>query len=403
MDLNRRQFIGTASAVTALRPLASQAPSADIDDPLGVRRDFPVTRQGVYLNSAYITPVPLPVVQAAHAFAERKASEPISLDEMLKKTDEVRAQFARLIRAEPDEIGFLFSTSEGENIVAAALDCQPGDNVVIDELHYNTTFVLYRHLEATRGITLRIVKHRDGRVATDDFARVVDDRTRLVSVAWVSHQNGFRHEMRPLADVAHAHGALLYTDAVQALGMFPADVREAGVDCLTSGTYKWLLGGYGVAPFFVRRELLDRIRVDRLGALHVEKDLGGHRYEIYRTAKKFEYATLPFAEVYQLGAALAYLERVGVENIERHTVALAQQLRDGLLALGFRLFTPARNGSSIVSFHLDRNQARAREVLDAAKVQVSFREKGSQVRVSPALFNTRADVRRFLESAKKFA
>ena len=185
--------------------------------------------------------------------------------------------------------------------------------------------------------------------------------------------------------------------------MFPADVRAAGVDCLTSGTYKWLLGGFGVAPFFIRRELLERIRVDRLGALHVEKELGDHRYEIYRTAKKFEYATLPFAEVYQLGAALAYLERVGVERIERHTVALAHELREGLAALGFRLFTPPDNTSSIVSLHLDRNQARAREVLDkAGNVQVSFRDKGSQIRVSPALFNTRDEIRQFLETAKAF-
>jgi selenocysteine lyase/cysteine desulfurase len=403
MDVNRRQFIGVASGAAALRPLTAQTPRPDAEDPLGVRHDFGVVRHGLYLNSAYITPVPLPVLEAAQAFAERKASKPISLDEMLKKTDDVRAQFARLVGADADEIGFLFATSEGENIVAAALDFKAGDNVVIDELHYNTTFVLYRHLEATRGITLRIVKPRDGRVTSADFARAVDARTRLVSVAWVSHQNGFRHDMRPLADLAHAHGALLYADAVQALGMFPADVRAAGVDCLTSGTYKWLLGGFGVAPFFIRRELLDRIRVDRLGALHVEKDLGDHRYQIYRTARKFEYATLPFAEVYQLGAALAYLERVGVDRIERHTVALAHELREGLSALGFRLFTPPGNASSIVSVHLDRNQARAREVLAANGVQVSFRENGNQLRVSPALFNTRDDIRQFLASAKAFA
>lgn len=403
MDLNRRQFIGAASGVAALRPLAAQVPGTATDDPLGIRRDFGVTHHGLYLNSAYITPVPMPVLEAARAFAERKASKPISLDEMLKKTDEVRGQFARLVGAEPDEIGFLFSTSEGENIVAAALDLTSGDNVVIDELHYNTTFVLYRHLEATRGIELRIVKHRDGRVTSDDFARVVDKRTRLLSVAWVSHQNGFRHDMKPLADLAHAHGAVFYTDAVQALGMFPANVREAGVDCLTSGTYKWLLGGYGVAPFFVRRALLERIPVDRLGALHVEKELGDHRYQIYRTAKKFEYATLPFAEVYQLGAALAYLERVGLDRIERHTVALAHELREGLKKLGFRLFTPPGNGSSIVSLHLDKNQAEAREVLERNGVQVSFREKGTQLRVSPALFNTRDDIRQFLDIAKAFA
>ena len=403
MDLNRRQFIEVASGAAVLLPLEGQRPTNDRDDPLGVRRDFPAVRDGLYLNSAYIAPIPLAVAEAARAFADRKASRPIPLDEMLKKTDEVRGQFARLVGAEPDEIGFLFATSEGENIVASALDLKAGDNIVVDELHYNTSFVLYRHLEETRRIALRIVKHRDGGVSSDDFSPVIDDRTRLVSVAWVSHQNGFRHEMRALADVAHARGALFYTDAVQALGMFPANVRAAGVDFMTSGTYKWLLGGFGVAPFFVRRELLDRVRVDRLGALHVEKELGDHRYEIYRTAKKFEYATLPFAEVYQLGAALAYLERVGVDRIERHTVALAGELREGLTALGFRALTPPDNGSSIVSVHLDRNQARAREVLDKGGVQVSFREKGSQLRVSPALFNTRDEIRRFLDHAKGFA
>jgi cysteine desulfurase/selenocysteine lyase len=402
VDLSRRQFIEVAAGAAAFPPVERQRPE-DQEDPLGVRRDFPAVRDSLYLNSAYIAPVPLPVADAARAFADRKLSKPIPLGEMLRKTDEVRGQFARLVGAGPDEIGFLFATSEGENIVAGALDLKPGDNVVVDELHYETTFVLYRHLEETRHIALRIVKHRDGRVTADDFARAVDGRTRLVSVAWVSHQNGFRHDMRPLADLAHAHGALFYTDAVQALGMFPADVRAAGVDCMTCGTYKWLLGGFGVAPFFVRRELLERIRVDRLGALHVERELGEHRFEIYRTARKFEYATLPFAEVYQLGAALAYLERVGVDRIERHTVALARDLRDGLTALGFRAFTPPGNGSSIVSVHLDTKAARAREVLDGSGVQVSFREQGSQLRVSPALFNTHDDIRRFLDHAKRFA
>jgi cysteine desulfurase / selenocysteine lyase len=403
VDFTRRQFVGVASGVVALGPPTGQGLSVDKSDPLGVRADFDVVRDGLYLNSAYITPSPLPVAAAARAFAERKVSKPIPLDEMLRKTNEVRGQFARLVGAESDEIGFLFATSEGENIVASALDLKPGDNVVVDELHYNTTFVLYRHLEATRGVTLRIVQHRNGRVSHDDFARAVDDRTRLVSVAWVSHQNGFRHEMRPIADLAHAHGALFYTDAVQALGMFPVNVRDAGIDCLTSGTYKWLLGGFGVAPFFIRRELLERIRVDRLGALHVEKELADHRYEIYRTAKKFEYATLPFAEVYQLGAALAYLDKVGVARIEHHTVGLAKGLRDGLSALGFRLLTPPDNASSIVSFHLERNQARAREVLQKAGIQVSFRESGAQIRVSPALFNSHAEIGEFLRVAEAFA
>jgi selenocysteine lyase/cysteine desulfurase len=404
VNLSRRQFIDAASGAAAAAAFLPREGAAPGDDPLGVRGDFPVVADSLYLDSAYITPVPTPVIEAGRAFVESKARRPIPLDDMLKKADEVRGQFARFIGAAPDEIGFLFATSEGENVVAAALDLKGGDNVVIDELHYNTTFVLYRHLQETRGIDLRIVKHRGGAVMLDDFERALDGRTRLVSVAWVSHQNGFRHEMRGLADLAHAHGALFYTDAIQALGMFPVDVRQAGVDFLTCGTYKWLLGGFGVAPFFVRRELLDRIRLDRLGALHVEKELEGHRFQIYRTAKKFEYATLPFAEVYQLGAALAYLERVGVDRIAAHTLPLAHELREGLAAQGFQLFTPPAAGSSIVSFYTGSNSARARVALDKAGVQVSFREKGgTHVRVSPALFNTHGDIQRFLAISSTFA
>ena len=200
---------------------------------------------------------------------------------MQKAADGVRAAYARLIGASADEIAFLYATSEGENIVARGLGLAAGDNVVVDELHYNTTFVLYRELERTAGIELRIVKARDGAVHVDDMARAVDRRTRLVSVAWVSHQNGFRHDLRPLADLAHAHGAYLYADAVQAVGMFPVDVAQAGVDFMAAGTYKWLLGSFGVAPFYIRKALLDRIPLDRYGALHVERELGDHRYQIY--------------------------------------------------------------------------------------------------------------------------
>ncbi len=408
MTLSRRSFVASAASMAAmaaatpaggLAAVASDTPEGD--DPLGVRADFAVVRERTYLNSAYITPVPRSVVAAGQAFIESKSVRPIPLGDMLEKADEVRAQFAQLVNASAGEIGFLFATSEGENVVARALDLGPGDNVVIDELHYETEFVLYRHLEATRGLDLRIVKHHDGRVDAADFEPLVDRRTKLVSVAWVSHQNGFRHDMRPLADLAHAYGALFYTDAIQAAGMFPIDVRQAGVDVLCCGTYKWLLGGFGVAPFFVRRELLDRIRLDRFGALHVEKEEPDHTFELFKTAKRFDYATLPFAEVYQLGAGLSFLEHVGVDRIEHYTVGLALELRRGLAAQGWRLFTPEGNRSSIVTFYLDRDPAAARVAADAARVDVTVRDGVGQVRVSPALFNTGEDIARFLELTKR--
>jgi selenocysteine lyase/cysteine desulfurase len=413
MPVSRRTFIASTTSAaagvvsTSTGGSVQQAPPAArvgaADDPLGVRADFPVVRDRIYLNAAYITPIPNPVVAAGRAFVESKAARPIPLGDMLKRTDEVRAQYARLIGASPDEIGFLFSTSEGENIVAGALDLKAGDNVVIDELHYETEFVLYRHLKDARGVDLRVAKHRDGRVEARDIELLVDRRTRLVSVAWVSHQNGFRHDMRAIADVAHAHGALFYADGIQAVGMFPTDVKAAGVDLMCAGTYKWLLGSFGVAPFYVRRDLLDRIRLDRFGALHVQREREDGGFDLYATAKRFDYSTLPFGEVYQLGAGLAYLERVGVERIAAYTIALTEQLRAGLAAQGFRLFTPEGNRSSIVTYFTSRPAASLTESFARASIDVTVRGALGQVRVSPALFNTSDDIVRFLAVTRTLA
>jgi selenocysteine lyase/cysteine desulfurase len=394
MHQSRRGFLQTLAAATAVGPVAAQAA-----DPLGVRAEFPAVAGRLYLNSAYIAPVPRVVAAAGRAFVDAKMERPIPLGDMLRAAGTVRGQYATLVGATPDEIAFLYATSEGENIVARGLGLKAGDNVVVDELHYETTFVLYRELERALGVELRIVKARDGAVEASDFARLVDRRTRLVSVAWVSHQNGFRHDLRPIADLAHAHGAYCYVDAVQAVGMFPIDVRAAGVDFMAAGTYKWLLASFGVAPFFIRRDLLDRIPLDRHGALHVERELGDHRFEIYRTARRFDYATPAFGPIYQLGAALTFLDRVGVGAIETHTVGLADRLNRGLRDMGARVLTPIGNRSSIVSFAVDPARDAAASFTKAG-ADVSVREGGRQVRVSPALFNTTDDIDRFLAVAR---
>jgi selenocysteine lyase/cysteine desulfurase len=397
MPITRRTFLET-TAGAALASGAIGRAQGGADDPLGVRDDFPVTRRGTYLNSAYITPTPRQVVDVGRRFLEAKSTAPVSLGAMLAERDRVRQLYATLIGARSDEVGFLFATTEGENIVVPALDLKAGDNVVIDDLHYTSSFVLYERLKAELGIEVRIVERlEDGSAPVSAFEAVVDGRTRLLSIAWVSHQNGYRHDVAGLAALAHAHDAFLYADAVQAVGMFPIDVRATGIDFFTAGTYKWLLGGYGVAPFFVRRELLDRIRPDRVGFLQIDEAAGDGR--MFTSAKKFEYATLGFGAIYQLGAGLEYLERVGVDRIETHAVGLAARLHEGLTARGLPVLTPAGNGSSIVSFKNSRPAAEAQGLFDEAGVEVTIREGGTMVRVAPALFNVVADIDRCLEVA----
>ncbi|HEY3743715.1 MAG TPA: aminotransferase class V-fold PLP-dependent enzyme, partial [Bryobacteraceae bacterium] len=327
MPIDRRSFVAAAAGVAtaaAIRPAPALA--AQEQDPLGVRSEFPIVANHTFLNSAYIAPTPKVTIAANHAYIEGRSARPMQLGALMSTNHAVRTQFARIVKATPDEIGFLFSTGEGESVIANGIGLQPGDNVVIDDLHYNTEFVLYRALEASRGIELRIVKSRDGAVTASDFESHIDKRTRIVSVAWVSHQNGFRHDMRPIADLAHAHRAIFYADAVQAVGMIDIDVRAAGVDALCCGSYKWLMSEWGVAPFFISRDAIDRIQSDRIGEFSVARTEPDHHYQIYKTALKFEGTSRAFGAISQLQASLSFLENVGIPRIEEHTVGLAQQL-----------------------------------------------------------------------------
>ena len=411
MTLSRREFISGVSAAAALSGVSPTSLSgvppvvgiASKDDPLGVRSDFPVVEQSVYLDSAYITPSPLQAVEAAQAFAEAKARDPVSLGGMLQETNLMRQRFATLIGASEMEIGVLFATSDGENIVSRALDLKQGDNVVIDDLHYDTTYLLYQQLAEQRGLEVRIVNSEAGGAPVDAFAEHVDRQTRLISVAWVSHQNGFRHDLAGLADLAHSNGAYLYADAIQGIGALDVDVRSTGIDFFTAGTYKWLLGGYGVAPFYVREELLERIGTDRFGSLNIAEELGQHRFRVYDDARKYGYATMGFGSVFQLGAAIDYLLRVGVPNIEAHTVGLAQQLNTELVGQGHDVWTPKDNRSPIVTFRHHRDIALVRSTLEEAGIRISFKAEGEELRAGIALFNNSDDIDKLLDVTGNWA
>jgi selenocysteine lyase/cysteine desulfurase len=282
-------------------------------------------------------------------------------------------------------------------MVTAALDLRSGDNVVIDDLHFDSTVVLYNHLREKNGVGVRVVKNVAGAIAPEAFAAMVDDRTRLISVSWISHQNGFRHDLKALASLAHAHSAYLFVDAIQGVGTLELDTKECDIDFFAAGTYKWLLGGFGVAPFFVKESLLEIINPDRRGWRQVKSESANHEFEFYDDARKYGYATPAFAAVFQLSAALDYLAKIGVDTIEQHAVGLAQRIQRGLTEQGFNVLTPANNRSSIVAFEHGTDYASAQKQIDNANVRLSFREDNSQIRVGAALFNNESDVDRLLE------
>ena len=301
--------------------------------------DFPVADTSLYLELRlhHARPRFRSSPRAASSSRARRRADPARrhAEEDQRGAGAVRAADQR--RA-PDEIGFLFATSEGENVVARALAPKAGRQ--------------RRHRRAALRNRVRAVSppgeddrrraaRREGtgtaRSTAKDLEPLVDRRTRLVSVAWVSHQNGFRHDMRPIADLAHAHGALVLHRRHPGRGHV-SDRRQGGRrgrDVRAAPT-----SGCSAASAWRRSTCGARCSIastlDRFGALHVEQR--APRSTASRSTRRPGASTTrrcAFGPVYQLGAGLDYLERVGVDRIEAHTVALAQRLRPGSRHAGF--------------------------------------------------------------------
>lgn len=402
---SRRTFLKTSAAaglaalpgrdLLASEPTPRLVGTASDDDPLGVRADFPVTEELAYLNTASMGPLPRVVTEALEAYADEKMMyrDPGSRRRALEGA---RTGFADLFGASPDEIALLFSTSDGENVAANAIDWRPGDNVVIDELHFTTAFVVYRELEKRTGVELRIVPTRDGRSDPNDFDAMTDDRTRLISVAWVSNRNGFKHDLPTLADIVHARGGYLFADGIQAFGTFPTNLHEEGVDFACGNGYKWLFADFGCAPFFVREEHLEWMAPDRYGHGQVARTLPEYQHELKTTASRFEYANTAYGPAAAMNAALEYIAGVGLDRIADHTHALAADLRAGAVDLGLGLFTPPENPTPIVSFYHGLDPETLSEALMKEGVRFTFQEGGNLLRSAVSMFNNRNDVDRLL-------
>ena len=396
MEITRRTFVNLTSAAMVAAPYAVKAQSRGSDDPLGIRGDFPLLKHTNFLNTAYHSVAPQQVVDAGVQFYKDRANPADGIGPWIGEGRAVRASFAKLVGALPSEIGLIHATSDAENIIANAIDLKEGDNIVTDDLQYVASFVLYDHFAKTKGVEVRIVKRdENGATTLENFEKLVDDKTRIVSVSWVSHENGYQHDLRTLSNLAHNNGAYFYVDAIQGVGMLELDVKEAGIDFFGCGTYKWLLGSYGVAFFYIREELQDIIAADRRGMMSVTNTEIMTDFDSYPDAAKYGFATPAFGAITVVGTALEYLHKVGVKNIETHTVPLAHQIRANFVKLGIKTDTPMNNRSAIVTYFPDKDPAKVKALYDAENIKLTYKHGGTKIRVGASLFNNQSDIDHF--------
>ena len=232
-----------------------------------IRRDFPALEEWTYLDSSFVGLYPRQVREGYDEFLDMWMSFGVAgtstiLAEWLEKAEGVRRMVADFIGASRREIAFTACTGSGLNIVVNGTRWKRGDNVVFPENEHNPldTATLRR-----RGVESRAVDVKDGRIELSDLEDAVDDRTRLVQVSQVSYVNGFRFDLKRVAEIAHEHGARVLVDATQALGAVEVDVKDEGVDYLSAAPYKYLMGPAGLAFLYVRSEHIGELEPDRVG------------------------------------------------------------------------------------------------------------------------------------------
>lgn len=332
---------------------------------LGDRTLFPDLEPAVYLNHAAISPPSVKVREACLAVLEDYAR--VGVGAWMKyreQRDELRARLARIVGADTESIGLVASTSQGVVDIALCLPWKRGDRVVVFDGEFPTNVTPWQQAAALFG--LEVVFHSARDFLQDESAamqRLADELrrgVRLVAVSAVQFQSGLQMPLTEMSALCHEHGAEIFVDAMQAVGVVPFDVRELGLDYAAVGSHKWLMGVEGAGFLFIAPERIDALR-PAIAAWLSHEDCAsflfegeGHlRYDrpIRRRADFVEIGAMPAVGFAALGASVGLLEELGIDVIHRHVMAFQDRLEAGLVGLGctsLRSADPARR-SGILS------------------------------------------------------
>ncbi|MHB8731011.1 MAG: aminotransferase class V-fold PLP-dependent enzyme [bacterium] len=382
--------------------------------PPSYRELFPITREWTYLQNASIGPLSTRVLEAARQSLDSQASTGTeSYPSWLEMAASVRGRAAALLNAPVETVSFVRNTAEGLARVALGLPWASGDNIVTSSLEYPTNVMPWRVLERD-GVETRVVPARGGRVAIEDLAAAADSRTRMVAISSIQFSTGFRIDLDRLGEWCRGRGILLSVDAIHTVGVFPLDVRATPVDFVSAGGHKWMLSPVGTGVFYVRPELLDRLRVIEVGAAggaayHVQEELLRYDFIPHPSAKRFEGGVPAFSLLAGMGAAVDLALEIGVERIARHVLALTDRAAEALAAAGCEILSPRDSDgekSGIVVFvHPAVPSESLKETLTRERISVSLRTVGGRavLRAAPHLYNAAADIDRLVEAVSRAA
>lgn len=380
--------------------IGAEGPHADL---LSYREDFPIVVNKNFLNTCSLGALGKRTVQNVNEYlgkwAEYGASAWYKI--WLGKCAELRAAYGRVVGAPEERIALGPSISSTVASIVSAIDFSKRKKIIATDLDFPT--VGHSLLAKQRdGIEVQFLRSPDKiSVGLDQFEDAIDDSTALVVTSHVYFTSGYIQDMKKLAQICHAKGALLLVDAYHGTGHVPTDVIDWDCDFYTSGSLKWLMGGSGITFLYVN----DRLR-------HLEPSLAGwfgmsnmFSFDIgalqwREGAARFEMGTPSMPSVYCALGGLSYIEEIGVQKIRERDSALTEDLISRAKAAGYKIRGAANpeQRTAIVMLEFDDPGAIVGKLAER-NIIVDYRP--GTVRISPYFYNTVAENQAVIEAIQE--
>ncbi|HUT41682.1 MAG TPA: aminotransferase class V-fold PLP-dependent enzyme [Gammaproteobacteria bacterium] len=357
--------------------------------------EFQLHEDVIYLNHAAVAPWPKRTVEAVRAFAEengRYGSH--NYPDWVHTETLLREQLRQLLHARSsDEIALLKNTSEALSVVAWGLPWTAGDNVVISDQEFPSNRVVWESLD-TLGVTTRQADLNSADSPEAALIARMDGRTRLLSVSSVQYGTGLRLDLVTLGAACRERDILFCVDAIQSLGAQDINVRACQADFIMADGHKWLLAPEGLAVFYCRQEIMERIALKQYG-WHMLKDplkFDSPSREVAHNARRFECGSPNMLGIHALHASLDLILDTGIERIEQRVLENSHFMLEFLASRGdrYEIITPCTMGryTGIVTFKpLRESPDKLFETLRQHHVACALR--GDGVRFSPHFYTPR--------------
>lgn len=372
-----------------------------LPDWAAVRADFPTTESFAYFDIANKAILPRQVEDAMQEWMHDIYGQAGAAAYSMACIEETRQVVGDVFGAPSRNLSLIKNTSEGINIVAQGFPWQAGDNVVISEFEHQNNIYPWRHLK-DRGVEVRFAEpDGEGRITVDEYRDLVDDRTRILSVSWVSFGNGYRADIPTLAEFCRSQGVKLVVDGIQAVGVLETPISDLGADVFIAGGHKSQFSLTGAGFMVTSDEMLEMLTppyaakntfatLDRLEP-SPQLSTDGHR---------FEYGNYNYLGCWVQKRAAEYIANIGLSNIEARVRDLTTTLMEEADRRQIRVATPRpwTERAGIVSLDLGRHAAETQARLKAQNIITS--EKGGNLRIALHIYNSEDDLERLLDAVQ---